>query len=73
MAKDLAALVMATTSFSTVLKGVSIEVRQGHLYHANGAIARTYPQFFGPPVIRDEDSEEVIEQATARPGEKRGA
>jgi hypothetical protein len=73
MAKELAALVMATTSFSTVLKGVSIEVRQGHLYYANGVIARAYPQYFGPPVVRDETPEEVIEQATARPGEKRGA
>ena len=73
MAKDLAAYVsVATTSFSTVLNGRSINVRQGELYRADGLIARTFPQYFGPPVIRDAD-DVPVEQATAAPGEKRGA
>jgi hypothetical protein len=76
MAKDLAALVVATTSFDTVLKGVSVNVRQGELLEADDSIVSHFPQFFGPPKVRARSGTPVdqapVEQATAAPGEKRG-
>jgi hypothetical protein len=74
MAKgDLPAVLMATTSFSSVLRGVSVQVQQGELLEADDPIVRSFPQFFGPPKVRPRSGPPAVEQATAAPGEKRGA
>ena len=47
---------------------------KGHLYRSDDPVVRKFPQFFRPMVIRSTVKPvPVIEQATAAPGEKRGA
>ena len=51
---------------------------KGNLYRADDPVVRKYPQFFRPMVVLSTvkaapKPEPVVEQATAAPGEKRGA
>jgi hypothetical protein len=47
---------------------------KGQLYRWDDPVVRKYPSFFRPMVIRSTvKGKPVIEQATAAPGEKRGA
>ena len=47
---------------------------KGELYRVDDPVVRKYPQFFRPMVVRSTvKAEPAIEQATAAPGEKRGA
>jgi hypothetical protein len=47
---------------------------KGQLYRADDPVVVKYPQFFRPIEVRSTGkAEPVIEQATAAPGEKRGA
>ena len=50
-------------------KGKSVLVLEGEAFDRNDPIVKAYPKFFAAqPVVRPR-----IEQATAAPGEKRGA
>jgi len=63
-------IVEVTVAFSGPLGAFS----KGHLYRANDPVVVKYPQFFRPMVVRSTvKTEPAIEQATAGPGEKRGA
>lgn len=46
---------------------------KGQLYRASDPVVVKYPQFFRPMVIRSTVKAPAVEQATAGPGEKRGA
>jgi hypothetical protein len=63
-------IVMALTSF--VGPG-SLTVIRGDLFAADDPIVKKHPEMFGPPALRRSGVEPRIEQATAAPGEKRGA
>jgi hypothetical protein len=62
-------IVMALTSF---VGPAALTVIKGDLFAADDPIVKKYPTLFGPPALR-RSVEPRIEQATAAPGEKRGA
>jgi hypothetical protein len=64
-------LVVALTSFVAGGKSGELAVREGDVYNADDPLVAKHPSLFGPLVVRD--SSPRIEQATAAPGEKRGA
>jgi len=67
-------VMVALTSFVGAVGKVDIDVREGHLYAADDPIVKKFPALFGPVVVRRSVPETApIEQATAAPGEKRGA
>jgi hypothetical protein len=63
-------IVMALTSF---VGGAGLTVIKGDLFAADDPIVKKHPTLFGPVALRRSGSEPRIEQATAAPGEKRGA
>jgi hypothetical protein len=65
-------VVQALTSFVALIDGADLPVRQGDLADADSAVARKYPDLFGPPNVKFAGAPRV-EAATAAPGEKRGA
>lgn len=65
-------LLVARESFVCDLDGQLCDIHQGDLIEADHPLARKYPKLFGEPFLRF-PVERRIEQATAAPGEKRGA
>jgi len=63
-------LVVALESFVGLVGSEDRFVREGDLVRASDPIVRKFPKFFAPAIATDEPR---IEQATAAPGEKRGA
>ena len=66
------AIVQCRISFS----GPTAGAHDGELYYAEDPVVLKYPEYFGPPKVRGElalVTAEPVEQATAAPGEKRGA
>jgi hypothetical protein len=70
MAKD-APIVMCVASVVIDIDGVMVITRKGDLLYADDPLVARLPQYFGPPKVRAWRSN--VEQATAAPGEKRGA
>jgi hypothetical protein len=64
-------IVRALTSFVGGLGKVLIQVPEGQNWAADDPFVKKYPEFFGP--LTFQRSTPRIEQATAGPGEKRGA
>jgi hypothetical protein len=62
---------VALTGFVCAVRGTNVIVRPGDLFAPDDAVVKNNPAAFGPAPIRE--SGPVIEQATAAPGEKRGA
>jgi len=73
MAKDPA--LQVKTSFSGTIDGGLVFFHEGELIDADHSAVRRWPQYFGAPKIVHHAKPEppIIEQATAAPGEKRGA
>ena len=63
-----AKILVATESFVTTHDGREVLVSAGTRVRANHTLAKAYPDLFEPLEPRPD-----IEQATASPGEKRGA
>jgi hypothetical protein len=63
---------VALENFIGTLKGEPVEIKKGDLVRATDPALKKWPEHFGPPQFREEAAPEV-EQATAAPGEKRGA
>ncbi len=61
----------ATTSFQGVLDGKVFTAHEGDLIDADHPAVKRWPNLFGPLIVVHRTPER-IEQATARPGEKRG-
>jgi hypothetical protein len=61
---------MVRESFVGELDGEAVEYHKGEVVAGDDPAVRRWPESFGPLVVR---SRSVIEQATAAPGEKRGA
>lgn len=68
-AKD--ALYMVTEAFIGTLDGVEVEYHKGEVVEADDPALRRWPSHFGPLVFAHRRGQ--VEQATAAPGEKRGA
>lgn len=68
--KDTDGLVVALESFVGLVGSEDRPIRQGDLVRASDPVVRKFPQFFAPAQAVGEPR---IEQATAAPGEKRGA
>ena len=64
-------ILRATVSFIAAIDGIDVPVKAGDLADASSAVAKKYPTLFGPAEVRFAGPR--IEQATAAPGEKRGA
>lgn len=70
MAKDAAqTIVQCRTSFFSA----EYSAREGDLFYENDPIVKKYPDYFGAPKVRGLPVVASVEQATAAPGEKRGA
>jgi len=63
-------IVQAATAFIARVDGQDVPVKKGDLADADSAIAKKYPSLFVPVAVRFAGR---VEQATAAPGEKRGA
>jgi xanthosine utilization system XapX-like protein len=61
--------VIALVSGYLGLKGESVMVLAGEVFDRNHPLVKQYPHLFGAQPVR----ESRVEQATAAPGEKRGA
>ena len=59
-------------SFFATLDGQNVSFRKGELINGDHPAVRKWPDNFGPLTIPRRSSDR-IEQATAAPGEKRGA
>ena len=67
-------VMVALTSFVGAVGKAEVYVYQGELYAEDDPIVKKHPTLFGPVVVRRSvPAAPVIEQATAAPGEKRGA
>lgn len=60
---------VVTESFVGTIDGREVEYHVGEIVGPSEPALRKWPKLFGPLVVRDAR----IEQATAAPGEKRGA
>jgi hypothetical protein len=69
MAKASSPLLVARESFVCELDGTELDIREGDLLEADHPIAKKFPKQFIEPRLRFPK----VEQATAAPGEKRGA
>lgn len=58
-------------SFVGTLDGADAEYRKGEVVDADDPAVRKWPELFVPLVVRSHRP--AVEQATAAPGEKRGA
>ena len=73
MAKAAETVLQAKTSFTATVDGARFEVHQGDLIDSDHPAVRKWPDFFGPLLIQHRSPAGKVEQATAAPGEKRGA
>lgn len=64
------ASVVALVSGWLGLKGESVRVLEGEVFAKDDPLVKTYPKLFGP---QPRSQRVAVEQATAAPGEKRGA
>jgi hypothetical protein len=72
MAKDVASsIVMCTESFVADIDGATVYARKGELLYSDDPLVYRFPKSFGLPKVRGHKPS--VEQATAAPGEKRGA
>ena len=62
--------VIALVSGYLGFKGQSVQILEGALFDRNDPLVKAYPKFFGPQTV---SRNARVEQATAAPGEKRGA
>ncbi len=67
-----AAYYTVSESFVSTLEGEEVEYRRGEVVDGDDPAVRKWPTHFEPLVVRQRRRAEV-EQATAGPGEKRGA
>ncbi len=65
-----AELVQARESF---FNGAAGEIAKGDIFRSDDPLVRAIPHMFVPLVLRSTAKEPRVEQATAAPGEKRGA
>jgi hypothetical protein len=73
MAKAAAEVMVALASFVGAVGSTEVNIREGWLFASDDPIVRKYPTLFGPVVVRVSVPGARVEQATAAPGEKRGA
>jgi hypothetical protein len=73
MAKAAETVLQAKTSFTAAVDGARFEVHQGDLIDADHPAVRKWPEAFGPVFVHHRSAAGKVEQATAAPGEKRGA
>lgn len=68
-------LFAARTAFATTLNGETVIIQPGQVVDASDPILKGRAELFEPfaPKIRKYQGQAVVEQATAAPGEKRGA
>lgn len=66
-------IVRALASFVGAVGGADIDIRAGDLFAGDDPVVKKWPDSFGPVVVRVSAPGPRIEQATAGPGEKRGA
>jgi hypothetical protein len=64
-------ILQATSSFFARVGGIDLPVKAGDLADADSEVAKKYPSLFVPVAVRFAGGR--VEQATAAPGEKRGA
>ena len=64
-------IMAALTSFVGAIGGTDTTIRKGDLFLSDHEAVRRWPHLFRAVEVRR--TEPVIEQATAAPGEKRGA
>ena len=62
---------MVIADFVTTIDGAEVEYHKGEVVEADDPALKRMPHFFGPLVFAHRRP--LIEQATAAPGEKRGA
>lgn len=65
-------VMVALTSFVGGIGHEVIDIREGDLFGSDDPAVAKWPQHFGPVTLRSSGGRR-IEQATAAPGEKRGA
>ena len=73
MARAADAVLEAKTSFTATVDGARIDIHAGDRIDADHPAVRKWPDFFGPLLIQHRSPAGKVEQATAAPGEKRGA
>lgn len=74
MAKAADTVLQARTSFTATVDGARIDFHRGDLIDADHPAVSKWPDKFGPITVQHRSPKnERIEQATAAPGEKRGA
>jgi hypothetical protein len=66
-------IVRAAEAFIGEVDGETLRVVKGDLFEANHPAVRKWPHLFVPIHIRYPTASPKVEQATAAPGEKRGA
>ena len=72
-AADPSGLLVALVSFDGGLGDLVLRVHKGDLIEAGHPAVKKWPDLFGPVDVRFRAAEPRIEQATAAPGQKRGA
>lgn len=65
-------IVAALDAFAGAADGGYFDVRRGDLFEADHPLVKKHPHLFGPLQVRY-PVQRAVEQATAAPGEKRGA
>lgn len=74
MARTADLILQANTSFNATVGGVAVAIHEGETIDADHPLAQRYPEYFqSVKVMHRTPRTPVIEQATAAPGEKRGA
>ena len=64
---------MVIASFIGSLNGVEVEYHEGEIVDADDPALAKWPRHFGPVAFPHRKATPVVEQATAAPGQKRGA
>ena len=64
-------IVRALRSFAGNLDGEEVAASEDDLFYTDDPAVRKWPELFGPVRVRNQRPD--VEQATAAPGEKRGA
>jgi len=66
-------VMVALASFVGGIGKVDVSIRKGDLFAGDDPAVQKWPELFGPVEVRRSVTEPRVEQATAAPGEKRGA
>ena len=67
------AYVVALSSFMGGIGSRDIRITTGDIYRADDPAVKKWPYAFGPLQVHESSPSTRVEQATAAPGEKRGA